>query len=206
MNILFSNNLHKTNICRIYSRINYCVHPYYYSCNSCEVIASSFNEPHEFGVGTCDAEYGKGSNAASGRWGSLSCQSWWRSVKNCITMYHNIYLNKKNCGETKYVQLVLSYNILYIKCSLTHILYTRKFLLLPDINKILRIIYIYIYIINIYYKKNYFRMCMIRLFKRRKIRRTFFYCLCILLIFISLLLSSYFISSCFISSLLLFLK
>ncbi len=61
----------------------YCVHPYYYSCNSCEVIASSFNRASRiWGKSKCDVEYNKGSGAAGGRWGALGCQSWWNSVRS----------------------------------------------------------------------------------------------------------------------------
>ena len=69
---------------------NTCVHPYYYSCNSCETISSSLNRASRiWGKSTCDAEYNKGSNAASGQWGKLGCQSWWnggrRSSTPCTT-------------------------------------------------------------------------------------------------------------------------
>ena len=65
---------------------NICVHPYYYGCSSCETISSSFNKASRiWGKSTCDAEYNKGSNAASGQWGNLGCQSWWNGARQGST-------------------------------------------------------------------------------------------------------------------------
>ena len=60
-----------------------CVYPYYYDCNSCNVLVQTFkNIARVWGAATCNAEFQSNNyNAAKGNWGMHGCNGWWSAVK-----------------------------------------------------------------------------------------------------------------------------